>query len=122
MTISLGYDDSFSITYELDPEQMGYLYDLWWYYRSLERFLEKGKKKVGIQIRRLVLAFLKLALMFLQAVTLDPYSQINYMVVFTVNGEDDGDPKYKFYCSNDKTRHTARNWWKVSKGIGESYF
>ncbi|RBR21417.1 uncharacterized protein FIESC28_04954 [Fusarium coffeatum] len=90
LTISLGYDDSFFITYELDPEHMGYLYDLRRYYRSLERFLEKGKKKVGIQ-----------------AITLDPYSQIDYMVIFTENDEGDGDPKYKFHCSNDKTREAA---------------
>ncbi|KAH7189594.1 uncharacterized protein B0J16DRAFT_117437 [Fusarium flagelliforme] len=102
LTISLGYDDSFFITYELDPEHMGYLYDLRRYYRSLERFLEKGKKKVGIQ-----------------AVTLDPHSQIDYMVVFTENDEDDCEPKYKFHCSNDKTREAVRSWWKASKGIGE---
>lgn len=119
LTISLGYDDSFFITYELDPEHMGYLYDLRRYYRSLERFLEKGKKKVGIQVRRPGLVSLDITLMFLQAVTIDPYSQIDYMVVFTENDEDDGGPKYKFHCSNVKTSSAARSWWKATKGIGE---
>jgi hypothetical protein len=56
--------------------------------------------------------------MFVQAVTLDPQSQTDYLVVFTENGSKGKHrPKNKLHCSNKETRRAVSDWWETSKKL-----
>ncbi|KAG5658581.1 hypothetical protein KAF25_010762 [Fusarium avenaceum] len=102
VAISLGFGESFLVSFELNTGYLGWYHDLQGYYRGLERFL-KGHNDISIH-----------------AVTLDPQSQTDYLVVFTEDSaKGRGKPKNKLHCSNRETRHAISDWWETSKELRE---
>ncbi|SPJ82037.1 uncharacterized protein FTOL_09442 [Fusarium torulosum] len=103
VAISLGFGESFLVSYERNTGYLHCSHDLRGYYRGLDRFL---KSHTNISIH---------------AVTLDPQSQTDYLVVFTEDGTKRRDrPKNKLHCSNRETRHAISDWWETSKEIREA--
>ncbi|KAM0442770.1 hypothetical protein ACHAQK_003826 [Fusarium lateritium] len=100
VAISLGFGESFLVSYELNTGCLGWQHDFQGYYRGLDRFL-KTHSNISIH-----------------AVTLDPQSQTDYMVVFTEdNAKGRKRPKHKLHCSNKETRHAISDWWETSKEL-----
>ncbi|KAF4961107.1 hypothetical protein FSARC_10271 [Fusarium sarcochroum] len=105
--VSLGYGGSFFISYGSGSRYLEWNYQLEGYYRSLDRFL-RSQTRMGKGIS-------------IHAITLDPHSQTDYLVVFTFDTRRGADkPKNKLYCSNRATRQAIDDWWETTKERRES--